>query len=93
MTSDPSGKKQPQKDSGAAPNKLVGFIQFLKEVRLEFFRISWPDRKQVIRETYSVIVLVAIITGVVLAFDFAVDKVIFTPLDHFAKSIGGGIGR
>ena len=60
-------------------------IQFLKETWAEFRKISWPDRKQVIRETYSVLVLVTLITVMVLAFDYGVGKAIFEPLDKFAR--------
>ncbi len=37
-------------------------LQFLNEVLLEFRKISWPERSQVIRETLSVLFLVALIT-------------------------------
>lgn len=68
-------------------------VEFGKGVVTEFKKISWPSREQVIKETYSVIVLVALITVAVLAFDFAVSKVVFEPLDHLARTLGGGIGR
>lgn len=67
-------------------------VRFLKEVALEFRRVSWPDRQQVLRETLSVLVLVSIITGGVLAFDFAVARAVFEPLDKLARHLGGGIG-
>ena len=67
--------------------------QFLKEVAIEFQKISWPDRAQVIRETYSVIFLVTIITLMVLAFDWVLGNAVFGPLEHWARMLGGGINR
>lgn len=67
-------------------------VRFLKEVATEFRRVSWPDRQQVLKETLSVLVLVSIITGGVLVFDFAVARAVFEPLDKLARHMGGGIG-
>lgn len=66
--------------------------KFLADTLVELRKISWPDRPQVIRETIAVILLVCLITVTVLAFDWVVAKAIFEPLDHFARSVGGGIG-
>jgi preprotein translocase SecE subunit len=68
------------------------FFTFLKEVNAERRKISWPDRIQVIKQTYSVLVLVAIITLLVLGFDWVVGHYIFNPLEHWARMVGGGIG-
>lgn len=73
-------------------NKLVQFSNFLREVGLELRRITWPDRKQIMRETASVLVLVTILTAMVYVFDIGLAKVVFEPLDHFARRMGGGIG-
>lgn len=86
---EPAKKKQ---DDSQVAEQVADLRQFFSEVWFEFRKISWPDRAQVIRETYSVLVLVTIITVMVLAFDFAVARVVFEPLDHFAKKIGGGLG-
>lgn len=66
--------------------------QFIKEVVIEFRKISWPEFRQVVRETWSVLFLVAVITLMVLGFDWVLGNVIFGPLEHFAKLHGGGIG-
>lgn len=71
---------------------IAGMLQFCGEALIEARKVSWPDRRQVIKETASVIVLVGIITSCVLAFDFGVAKVVFEPLDKFARHLGGGIG-
>ncbi|MBI6547168.1 MAG: preprotein translocase subunit SecE [Cyanobacteria bacterium NC_groundwater_1444_Ag_S-0.65um_54_12] len=43
---------------------------FLTEVQAEFKKISWPTRRQVIVETVVVIFVCAILTGLVVAYDW-----------------------
>lgn len=97
VTSDRPDKKGPpskkEKDELSVSERAEGIVEFLKGVVVEFKKISWPPREQVIKETYSVIVLVALITCAVLAFDFGIAKVVFEPLDHLARTLGGGVGR
>lgn len=88
------------KGSGPADNNKRGlgeqiatFQQYLKDVVVEFRKISWPDRSEIGRATLSVLVLVAIITLLVLGFDFILGRAIFGPLDHWVRLHGGLIGR
>jgi len=74
-------------------NNLSEFIDFLKDTWQEFRKISWPNRDQVIKETWSVLVLVAVITGAVLGFDWIIGKSVFEPIDRYAKKMGGGVGH
>jgi preprotein translocase SecE subunit len=74
-------------------SNLHEFIVFLQETWSEFRKISWPNRQQVIKETWTVLVLVAALTCAVLAFDWAIAKSIFEPLDKYAKHMGGGVGH
>lgn len=87
-----SAKKRKDEDAGVAEG-VKDVRQFLKEVAIEFNKITWPDRAQVIRETYSVLFLVTIITLMVLAFDWFLGHAIFGPLEHWARMHGGGIGH
>jgi preprotein translocase SecE subunit len=74
--------------------KSIGHArQFLKEVSIEFNKITWPGRAQVIQETYSVLFLVTIITLMVLSFDWFLGKAIFGPLEYWARLHGGGVGH
>ncbi len=75
------------------PERINTIRQFLSEVAVEFRKITWPDRVQVMQETYSVLFLVAAITLLVLAFDWLLGKWIFGPLEYFARMHGGGLGR
>jgi len=99
----PTGKNETHKESmskekgkeaakRSLPESLSHFIQFLKEVNVERRKISWPHRDQVLRETLSVLFLVALMTLLVLGFDWILGH-IFGLLEHFARLHGGGIGR
>ncbi len=67
--------------------------EFLREVALEFRKITWPGRAQIVQETYSVIVLVTVITVMVLGMDWLLGHLIFGPIEFWAKAHGGGSGR
>lgn len=78
---------------GSLEQTVGSALQFLKEVNIEGQKISWPGRDQVIRETYSVLVLVAAITGLVLGFDWLVGHFVFIPLEHWAHLHSIGVGK
>lgn len=91
------GGRKRDKGGDAEPEKkksdLATALQFLKSVVVEFRKISWPTRTEVLRETWSVLFLVAAITLMVLGFDWFLSHAIFQPLEQFARMHGGGIGR
>jgi preprotein translocase SecE subunit len=88
-------KKAQSKDEGAGGllKTMSDFQQFLKGVLVEFGKISWPSRGQVIQETTTVLCLVAIITVMVLAFDWFLGHAVFGPIEHWARLHGGGVGN
>ncbi len=88
-------KKKKKKDDDDAPvgESIKDIRQFLKEVLIEFQKITWPERAQVIRETYSVIFLVTVITLMVLGFDWVLGHAVFGPLEHWSRMLGGGVTR
>lgn len=91
---EPMNKEKPKdSEKKSAADTVRDILQFLKEVNSERRKISWPGRDQVVRETWSVLVLVAIITGLVLGFDWLLGHLIFGPLEHWARLQGGGIGK
>ena len=59
--------------------KSVNIGEFLKEVRSEFLKITWPSKDQTTREFISVLLLVALITGII----FVMDKVFKFVADFF----------
>lgn len=89
---EPSKEKKQEEGTG-----VVGFIelarQFLKEVAIEFKKISWPARQQVVQETYSVLFLVTVITLMVLGFDWVLGHGVFGPIEHWARLHGGGVAH
>ncbi len=82
------GKKKDDEGKGLISDSK----QFLKEVFIEFRKITWPDRAQVIKETWSVLFLVTAITLMVLGFDWFLGHAVFGPIEHFAKT-HHGLGR
>lgn len=92
------GKKGEQKKAAIDDTEielgesLKDIRQFLKDVVVEFTKITWPGRPQVIQETLSVLFLVALITVAVLGFDWFLAHAIFGPLEHWARLHGGGVG-
>jgi preprotein translocase SecE subunit len=87
-------KREVKQDSQNLPfvGTLVEARQFLNEVWTEFCKISWPERSQIIRETVSVLFLVALITVFVWLFDIVLGKFVFAPVEHWGHlyGIGGG---
>lgn len=82
------------KGKGKEEPKGIGqAVQFGKEVLVEFRKVTWPERRQVIRETFSVLFLVAAITLMVLGFDWVLSHLVFNPIESWARMHGGGIGR
>jgi len=71
-------------------NVFTETAQFLRDVAIEHRKITWPEMPQIVRETWSVLVLVACITVLVLAFDWVLGQAIFGPLEHFARLYGAG---
>ena len=48
---------------------LNGIIAYLKSVKLEWAKITWPERRQVIVESIAVIVIVFLFTVAVYLID------------------------
>lgn len=47
-------------------------INYIKSVRLEWFKITWPNRDTVVRS----VILIMVFSGLVALFLFAVDSVL-----------------
>jgi len=88
-----AAKNKKKEEDSELGESIKDVRQFLKEVAIEFRKITWPARRQVVQETYSVLFLVTLITLMVLGFDWFLGKAVFGPIEHFARLHGGGIGR
>ena len=56
--------------------------RFLREVRLEFDKVSWPSRGETIALTTLVIIMVIALTVVVLVYDFSFVRIITYITEH-----------
>lgn len=90
------GKAQLKDEQAKEPSlseKLIQIGTFIQEVMIEFKKISWPTRAQVLQETWSVLFLVAVITLLVLGFDWILSNWVFSPIEHWTRIHGGVIGK
>ncbi|MDR0448993.1 MAG: preprotein translocase subunit SecE [Rickettsiales bacterium] len=53
-------------------NRIRVFINFIKDVRSEAFKITWPTRSVVVRSA----ILIMTFAGVMALFFFAVDSIL-----------------
>jgi preprotein translocase subunit SecE len=52
------------------------FIQYLKDVRSEMAKVSWPTRDEVVGATTLVVILSIIVSIVIKVFDMALSRVL-----------------
>ena len=77
-------KKAPAKNKN--PNIFARFFKYLKEVKSELVKVTWPAPKQVVRDTLTVIVIV-----VISAVFIGVIDLVFKNIVSF--SVGQGIAN
>lgn len=58
-------------DEGPREGRIKRWRRFLKEVRFELKKVSWPNRQEVATYTVVVVVTVTFLTGLVFALDIA----------------------
>lgn len=71
------GKAQDKKKAG----RLSGAVDFVRGVRGELRRVSWPNRDQLQQSTAVVLIILIVLTAYVGAWDFVfyyLAKLIFT---------------
>lgn len=57
-------------DGGDKPEgRLRRWLRFLREVRIELRKVSWPNRREVATYTLVVVVMVTVLAAAVFAFD------------------------
>ena len=57
-------------------NTLDGIKTYLKSVKLEWAKITWPERRQVIAETVAVVAIVFLFTVAVYLIDIIFKAVL-----------------
>ena len=77
-------QKPQQRSRAAKPAEKKGLTRFLRDVRIELGKVTWPTRKDLIQSTIVVLVAVAIATVYTGALDFVFAKAV----DLVLKVIG-----
>ncbi len=55
---------------------LNGIVAYLKSVKLEWAKITWPERRQVIAETVAVVAIIFVFTVAVYLIDIIFKAVL-----------------
>jgi preprotein translocase subunit SecE len=55
---------------------VKGVIQFLKEVKLELSKVTWPKKQQIIKLTLIVFIISAVVGVYVGVLDYAFTKLL-----------------
>ena len=61
---------------GGKPAEKRGFMRFLRDVRIEMGKVTWPTRKDLVQSTIVVLVAVAIATAYTGVLDFVFSKAV-----------------
>ena len=69
-----AAQKPQAKARAGKPAERRGFSKFLKDVRVEMGKVTWPTRKDLAQSTLVVLVAVGIATVYVGALDFVFEK-------------------
>ncbi len=80
----PARGKAQQKSRSGKPAEKKGFMRFLRDVRIELGKVTWPTRKDLIQSTIVVLVAVAIAT----VYTGLLDVVFSKAVDLVLKVIG-----
>ena len=76
-----SQQKPQQKAKASRPAEKKGFMKFLRDVRVEMGKVTWPTRKDLAQSTLVVLVAVAIAA----VYTFALDEVFAQVVDAVVK--------
>lgn len=68
--------------SGATRNFVEKAMQFLREVKVELKKVTWPSRKQTLGSTVVVIILVMIISLFLGVVDVSLSSLIRLAFNH-----------
>ena len=78
-----AGARAPQRQAQARQGSTGGLkgiwarsVQFLREVRTELKKVTWPSKRQTISSTAAVIVLVVLVAIFLGAVDFLLARVV-----------------
>ena len=69
-----AAQKPQQKAKAGKPAEKRGLSKFLRDVRVEMGKVTWPTRKDLAQSTLVVLVAVAIATAYTGVLDFVFEK-------------------
>lgn len=78
-------KKKPQRRQpaqGDRPGVVARFVQFMREVRGELSRVSWPTRDQMVAFTAVTIITSAALTLIIFGMDIALKETVILLLEQ-----------
>ncbi|MFM7069270.1 MAG: preprotein translocase subunit SecE [Actinomycetes bacterium] len=67
-------------------------LEFVREVRAEMRKVSWPNRQEVIRYSIIVLVALAVFTALVFVLDIAFGDLFKNLFDTGTKSTPAALG-
>jgi preprotein translocase subunit SecE len=71
-----AARSRPQKSRVARQGERKGAGKFLRDVRVEMSKVTWPTRKDLIQSTIVVFVAVTIATLLTTAYDLTFNKIV-----------------
>ena len=74
-------QQKPQPKAKARPAEKKGVTKFLRDVRVEMGKVTWPTRKDLAQSTLVVLVAVAIATAYTGVLDVIFDRAIAFVVD------------
>lgn len=72
----------PRQPAAVSPRKRTPPRQFLREVRGELAKVSWPTRPEVKKFVIVVLIAMVLMTAVTASLDFAFSKFVFFLFDR-----------
>lgn len=63
-------------DKNQEPKMFESLMEYLKGVKSEWHKITWPDRQQILQETIVVLSVTAITTILILLIDLVLHYII-----------------
>ena len=73
-----SQQKQKAPARSSRPAEKKGLMKFLRDVRIEMGKVTWPTRKDLLQSTVVVLVAVAIATAYTGVLDFVFSRIVDT---------------
>jgi preprotein translocase subunit SecE len=57
-------------------NSIQKFLQYLRDVKAEMIKVTWPTRDELVGATTLVVVLSLVVAAIVKVFDMGLSKLV-----------------